>query len=213
MQEINQLFSYNEYKAQVTEANSVKISVFLFGLLLFGGGMLFLKNRAADDTQIVVVTPSPLASAVAGASSVVVEISGAVIKPGVYKFEMDGEAARVEDVLTKAGGLSADADRPWVEKNINRASIIKDGQKIYIARIGEVVSIVGVVNSDETTQNPTGVSINQSTQSQLESLPGIGPAYAKKIIEHRPYSTLEELVSKAVLSQNLFAKIKDIISL
>lgn len=175
--------------------------------------MLFLKNRAADDTQIVVVTPSPLTTAVAGSSGVVVEISGAVIKPGVYKFGAGGEVARVEDVLTKAGGLSADADRSWVEKNINRASVLKDGQKIYIQRVGEVVSAVNVVSFDQNAQNSSSVSINQSTQSQLESLPGIGPAYAKKIIEHRPYSTLEELVSKAVLSQSLFAKIKDAISL
>ena len=57
------------------------------------------------------------------------------------------------------------------------------------------------------------ININTASQSELEKLTGIGPVYAQKMIEHRPYSTKEELVSKGVISQKVLEKIKESISL
>lgn len=61
-----------------------------------------------------------------GESKVVIDIGGEVVKPGVY--ELVG-GSRIIDVLVKAGGLSEEADRDWVEVNLNRAEILGDGQK------------------------------------------------------------------------------------
>jgi competence protein ComEA len=65
----------------------------------------------------------------------------------------------------------------------------------------------GTVNSSRL------VSVNTSSQSELEKLNGIGPVYATNIIEHRPYSDIQELVSKGAISQKVLDKIKNDISL
>lgn len=133
---------------------------------------------------------------------IMVDIEGSVISPGVYKLPED---SRIVDVLAAAGGISEDADREWVEKNINLAKKAFDGLKIYIPRTGE--QVLSVESEALSTLN-----INTATQSDLEALPGIGPVTASKIIDARPYSSIEELTSKKILGSSVFAQIKDKIS-
>ncbi|MFA6282333.1 MAG: SLBB domain-containing protein, partial [Candidatus Omnitrophota bacterium] len=59
--------------------------------------------------------------------NITVEIAGEVIKPGVYKLS---DGSRVDDLLVLAGGLTADADRSWTDKYLNRAAKVTDGQKV-----------------------------------------------------------------------------------
>ena len=144
----------------------------------------------------------------------VVEISGAIEKPGVYKLSA---GSRVEDLLIAGGGISADADRERMEKMVNRAAKLSDGQKIYIQSINEQTLGAGASNLDgaKVDQGVTVVgagsltNINSASQSELENLKGIGPVYAQSIIEHRPYSNVEELASKGALKQGVYEKIKD----
>jgi len=56
------------------------------------------------------------------------------------------------------------------------------------------------------------MNINTVSLQTLDSLPGIGPVYAQNIIEHRPYSDVQELVSKGAIKQSLYDKIKNLIS-
>ena len=63
------------------------------------------------------------------------------------------------------------------------------------------------------SQTGAGISLNTASQSQLESLPGIGPAYAQRIIENRPYQQIEDLLKIPGIGEKTFAKIKDKISL
>ncbi|MBI2404837.1 helix-hairpin-helix domain-containing protein [Candidatus Gottesmanbacteria bacterium] len=69
-----------------------------------------------------------------------------------------------------------------------------------------------MLQRQETSQNGS-VNINTASQNELESLPGVGPVTAKKIIDNRPYQTLEELVSKKAVGNALFEKIKGSLSL
>ncbi|MBI4157752.1 helix-hairpin-helix domain-containing protein [Candidatus Woesebacteria bacterium] len=135
----------------------------------------------------------------------VVEVGGAVEKPGVYKLSSE---SRVEDALVLSGGLSADADREWVETTLNRAAKIVDGQKIYIPKNGEKSANVGLTTIGETAQNSL-INVNTASLKELDTLPGIGPVYGQSIIDHRPYSTPEELISKGAVKQNVYDKIKD----
>ena len=64
------------------------------------------------------------------------------------------------------------------------------------------------VSSDFTSQGSGFIDINAATQKELESLSGIGQVYAQKIIEYRPYSNIEEIVTKAKIPQKTFDKIK-----
>jgi competence protein ComEA len=185
--------------------------VFLSGLILIGFGAFFWQNKSHLSSNKVEVLEGTTESQ--ETSFLVVEITGAVEKPGVYKLPQN---SRTEDLLVMAGGFSADADRNWVDKNINRAAKLSDGQKVYIYQSG----VLSAENSGQY-QSASGtwgsgqenlVNINAAGLSELDELPGIGPVYGQNIIDHRPYSKIEELTEKGVLKTSVFEKIKNLIS-
>ena len=191
------------------DINQKLIIFFLLGLILIGFGVLLYKTdifSPGDKVEVLNNVTEPQDNN----SEVVVEIAGAVIKPGVYRLPF---GSRIDDLLIISGGLSQDASRNWVEKNINRAAKLIDGQKIYIYHSDEIsAKDSGGIKLDQGVlgaDNGGLVNINTSDQKDLESLVGIGPVYAQNIIEHRPYSNLEELVSKGAISQKVFDKIKN----
>lgn len=154
-----------------------------------------------------------------------VDISGAVALPGLYYLPV---GSRVEEALLAAGGLTADADSVWAGKNINRAMKVTDGMKLYIPLEIETShngdSVRRVVNTSHnldavvatpgtSSQNGVLVSINSASQSELESLSGVGPVTAQKIMMNRPYGAIEDLVTKKAVGQSLFEKIRLQISL
>ncbi|MFH2019590.1 MAG: helix-hairpin-helix domain-containing protein [bacterium] len=138
--------------------------------------------------------------------SVVVDVAGAVEKPGMYKL---ASGSRIGDALVMAGGLAAEADRGWVARYINLASRLEDGGKIYIPGQAESKENQGSGGKEEQKGL---ISINTASVGELDSLWGIGEARAKAIIENRPYATLEELMSKVGLPESVYTKIKDEIS-
>ena len=185
----------------------------LLGLLLVGVGLFSSKKAGWLDSSSKVEVLESSTEGQDGIGGVVVEVAGAVENPGVYQLS---EGARIEDALIAAGGISADADREWMEKILNRAAKITDGQKIYIKHIGEEsANILGVSSGSGggLPANSEGViNINTASQKELESLPGIGPVTAQNIIEHRPYSSVEELLQKKILKTNVYETNKDRLS-
>lgn len=174
--------------------NLLPILLGLLGLVFVIIGLFqFFMNKSE---------PSPLvfeeAKEVEG--KVVVDVEGAVIKPGVYSLS---SKSRTVDALAAAGGLSEDADRDYVEKNINLAKKVSDGLKIYIPRVGEQVLSVA------SDKNGPVMNINSASSSELESLAGVGAVTAQKIIDGRPYSDIEDLLVKKIVSKSTFNKIKD----
>lgn len=130
-----------------------------------------------------------------------VDVSGAVEKPGVYEIPDD---SRVKDVLITAGGLSAKADRNYLSKNINMAQRLADGQKVYFPFQGESAPVLG------TSVTATSlININTASEADLDTLPGVGPATAGKIMAGRPYQNISELLSKKTISNSIYLKIKD----
>jgi len=187
--------------------------IFLIGAILVSLGVFFVKKSSNGGSSKIEVLES-VSENENGSLELIVEVVGAVEKPGVYSLEKN---ARIEDALIAAGGISADADREWMEKVINRAAKIIDGQKIYISHVGEQSDVLSASNnggyqstsSNISDQGSGLININTVSQKELESLYGIGPVYAQNIIEHRPYSTVEELVSKGALKQYVYEKVKD----
>ncbi len=185
-------------------SNTSKIILALGGFLLLSGGFFLTKNFESGDKVEILGETSGVATS---SAEVVIEVTGAVETPGVYKLSL---GSRVNDAIVAAGGLSDDADREWVEKTINKAAKITDGQKIYIKDGNEVTQ---TREGSQILWGSSGlVNINEATKKELVDLPEIGDAYASNIIEHRPYSTIEELVSKKVIGQSVFEKIKDKVS-
>lgn len=161
-----------------------------------GIGMFFFQNSNGSDDDIQILSAS---QGVPLQGSVVVDVSGAVKNSGVYTLASD---ARVSNVVDAAGGLTEDADRA----RVNLAAKVNDGNKIVIPRIGETVS-----QSVGESVNQL-VSINSGTQTELEKLPGVGPATAQKIISLRPYNTPDELLSKKAVSSSVYQKIRDLVT-
>lgn len=202
--------------------NKVPLTIFLFGLILTGFGVFYLKNGSLTRNNSVEVL-STVSETQESEKKIVVEIAGAVVKPGVYTFE--NSDARVYDLLEKAEGFSEDVDRDWVDKVVNKAAMLIDGSKYYIRSMEDRQSIDNDKQTDNTSannfdmyQNGSTVfgsetegltNINTSSLEKLEELPGIGPVYGKSIVEHRPYSNIEELVSKGAIKQFVYDKIKD----
>lgn len=191
--------------ATMQPGSYVAIGLAFIGLILLGYGLISSINRGQVSSEDIVFESSEQTTN--KTSQIVVDVSGAVVSPGVYTLDL---GSRIKDALISASGLSSDADRDWVSKSLNLASKLNDGSKIYIPSRGEV-SLRGT--------NPAGVvsasgliDINSASSSELDGLPGIGPATAQKIIDNRPYASIEDLTSKKAVTSKIFEKIKDRIS-
>lgn len=189
--------------------------ILFLGLILVGLGLLFYKsgyNLSGTKVEVLNATTEGQTK-----SLITVEVSGEVEKPGVYTLEPE---SRIEDALILAGGISANADRLWVEKYLNRAAKLSDGQKVYIPKVNKQSESrsANVSGGDQTVSTaPEGnfsglVNINAASPKELDRLPGIGPVYAQNIIDHRPYSDTSELLSKAILRKSVYENIKSLIT-
>lgn len=181
-------------------------------LLTVGIGINF-KSNFLEKAEIKVtsknINPSPTIDIQVN-SKVTIDMAGEVIKPGVYKLNTD---SRIIDALVMAGGLGINADRNWVEKNLNQAEKLVDGQKIYIPKIGEEIKN----DSKVLGKKDSIVRLNTATVEDLDRLTGIGPAIANRIIdyrtENRGFKDINELKLVSGIGDKLFEKIKDEIAL
>ena len=179
----------------------------VLGLICLGYGLIVLSKPQDNSRDILFEAASdasPFANQAESREGVTVDVAGAVVKPGVYTLKGD---SRMQDALIAAGGMSAEADRDSIAKGLNLAAKVVDGAKIYIPKKGEELAAEGM----QTVMGSADglVNINGASQSQLESLPGIGQVTAEKIIGNRPYVSIEELVQKKILGQKVFDQIKD----
>lgn len=191
----------------------IPLSLGFFGLIFFAYGLISLVDKSkseANDLIFESANSDASSDAKLNEAKIMVDVEGGVISPGVYSL---ATSARVQDVLIAAGGLSNDADRSWVEKNLNLASKLIDGQKIYVPKLGESKTNLSA-SSQDVTLSSSGVNINSaSLQALADFLPGVGPATAQKIISGRPYGAIEELLSKKIVTEKVFGQIKDKITL
>lgn len=197
-----------EEKKQFVEVwlgnNKYVVSFFLLGLLFLGLGIFLYKAGLFEEAKVEVVETRGVGGS-DGESQVVVEVAGAVEKPGVYRLD---SVSRVEDLLVEAGGLAGEADREWASKNLNRAAKLVDGQKIYIPKVDESRE-KGIQGSVAGSGDVGGVTnLNTASAAQLESLPGIGSVRAQEIVDNRPYSSVEELLVKKIVPKGVYEKIK-----
>jgi len=161
---------------------------------------------------------------VKGESVIVVEISGAVKKPGVYTME---SSKRIEDLIQIAGGFSEDADLEFVSQYINRAQKLEDGEKIFIpSKIAKNNSEPFTINKSEESSSSTTsknsninslININKADKEELKSLPGIGDVYAQRIIDYRiqngGFKSKEEIKNVKGIGDITYEKIKDLIEI
>lgn len=176
--------------------------------LLFLSSFLFSQNKY-QSSDIIFTTEESSASAELS-NSITVDIAGEVNMPGVYSLS---PTSRVNDLIEKAGGLTSEADMEWIGKSLNRAQLLHDGDKLYISGRGDVKSDQSITNNIESTSTTNvKTNINTASSSELEELPGIGEKTAAKIIDGRPYQSIEDLRTKKIVGESVFTKIKDLIA-
>jgi competence protein ComEA len=143
-----------------------------------GGGE---PAAASADSGRRADTPAPVAIAPRAASAALVHVAGAVRHPGVYRMR-DGE--RIQDAVKRAGGARSGADL----NAINLAAKVADGQQVVVPRRGTAASVAGVTSAsggDGATPPRAPISLNTATAEQLDTLDGVGPATAQKILDYR----------------------------
>ena len=143
---------------------------------------------------------------------IVVHITGEIENEGIIKIEKD---ARIADVIDKDGGVTEEADL----SKVNLAYAIKDGQKIYIPNINDkqedtyITEEAGENVILEGEQVTDKVNINTAKQTELETLSGIGPSTALKIINYRQengeFKKIEDIKNVPGIGDSKFENIKE----
>ena len=190
----------NRVNEALDDFRSLRWRVAAAGLVALVAIVGYGLSRDADQAQHNVEESGPIPSYVTSTTAPVatvkesiVYVVGAVAAPGLYSLQSD---ARIGDAIEAAGGLLSVADAP----RLNLAAKVTDGQRIYVVSQGEQVpSALGDGSStpaDGSDTNPL-VNINDANESQLDELPGVGPATAKAIVQfrtsHGPFTSLDDL--------------------
>ncbi|CAN5245162.1 helix-hairpin-helix domain-containing protein [soil metagenome] len=215
----------------------VTIHIFEIALLsialvitVFSSFSYFQEEAKAEEPQVLSAQAEIEEKPTPTVSRITVDVSGAIVKPDIYQVTY---GARLADVIHRAGGLDAAADSGFIARNFNMARFVVDQEKVYVpfkkdisnGLYTEAPHVLDYLNTDAkkeeiTAQTPPTlietsllISINTATTDELDMLKGVGPTTAQKIIDNRPYATIDELISKKVLKQSVFDDNKDLISL
>jgi competence protein ComEA len=156
--------------------------------------------------------PAPAAAiavkpAGAGGGRVVVDVAGAVERPGVYRLSA---GARVEDALEQAGGPTRRADL----SQVNRAAKLDDGRQILVpTRAPRQPAGGSAAAAPAAAQSDQPVNLNTATLEQLDQLDGVGPATAQKILDYREkhggFGTVDELDQIPGIGEKRLASLRD----
>jgi competence protein ComEA len=136
--------------------------------------------------------PAPGTSATGTGSRAVVDVVGAVRRPGLYRL---GPGSRIADAVARAGGATGKADLAQV----NLAAPIADGEQVVVPKRGLAATAPPAAGGSSTGGSPSTapVQLSTATVEQLDSLPGIGPVTAQKILDYRTkhgaFSSVDEL--------------------
>jgi competence protein ComEA len=160
---------------KVSNERGTILAFLLVIIAIIGGSILLLVTRPAP-AQITIIPPLPTATPepTSTPAPVTVYVTGAVLQPNTTHVLPPG--SRVQDAVNAAGGTAENADL----SGVNMAALLRDGDQIHVPSAGQT--------SAETLPTASGgtiMNINTATQAELETLPGVGPALAQRIIEYR----------------------------
>lgn len=178
----------------------VPVAVLAIVVFAMAAAALWQPSRSAT---VAAATPT-----VALPRPVKVHVAGAVQRPDVYDLTTDH---RVADAIRAAGGVTPDAD----PQRLNLAARLQDGEKIVVPQRVEAEPITAAVPSASPAPVAGLIDLNRAGQAELESLPGIGPVTAEKIIQHRsahgPFARADDLVEKKLVGRATFEKIRELV--
>lgn len=186
----------NWYKAQ-SRASRSKIVVLMLVVIVLTG---FFLSESTQSQQIQASDVVVSAQAIPFSGQLYVHVVGAVKAPGLYQLEI---GARVSDAILAAGGFASKA----AEQSVNLARLVSDGEQVV------------VLSEEEITGDTSNglISLNRATLEQLDTLPGVGPALAGRILEYRQkqggFSSIDQLQDVSGIGPKVFASIAPLLTL
>lgn len=189
-------------------AGAVAIGGFAVLIAISGAGSEVVEGPGAAIGVAAGDGPGP------AIGEIVVDVAGAVAAPGVYRLP---PGARVADAIAAAGGFSRRVDVGRVGLELNLAATLTDGVQIRVPSRDETVEPAAGPGDSGDGGGPGGqvVNLNTASQSELETLPGIGPVTAGKIIESRSgarFTRVEELRERGLVGEKTFASLRALVT-
>ena len=164
----------------------------------------------AATASVAPGSPDPR-TGTAASDTLVVDVTGAVRKPGVYRLPI---GSRVVDAVTAAGGFGPRVDGARAAQELNLAARLQDGDKVAVPSRDDRPA-TGRAGPGANPSQAGPVNLNSATASELDALPGVGPVTANKIIAARqesPFRSVEDLRSRKIVGPATFEKLKDLVT-
>jgi competence protein ComEA len=176
----------------------------LFGLFV---ALLIWAVSRNPRGQAVTLRPGPTEK------PIVVHVTGAVPRPGVYAL---AQGSRVQDAISAAGGFLAEAEK----SGINLARALEDGEQLDIPYAEGASPVIGtelpLFPGTQESSSSELININTASQAELETLPGIGPTTAQRIIQYReqngPFVSTEDIINVPGIGAGTYQRIQDLIT-
>jgi len=194
------------------------IGAFLLALGSGSGGTVALDGGVPFDGPPPALGPSTGPRGVSDTGRlVVVEIVGAVERPGVFRLSAD---SRVGDLVAAAGGYGPRVDADRAGRQLNLAAALKDGDQIRVPSRDDApapsVRPAGAGGTGGAGSGAAGpIDLNRATEGELDTLPGIGPVTAAKIAASRdeqPFVSVDDLRTRKLVGEKTFASLKDLVT-
>lgn len=181
------------------QSKQMQYKIFALGLVLIVIFSLVLSEQgSASDSNSDSADSKVTETQVVSQKTLFVHVIGEVSNPGIYELEY---GTRVADALAAAGGLTPDA----LESSVNLARMLNDGEQVWVRSVHQLAA-----------EDPI-ISLNRASARQLETLPGVGPTLAGRIIEWRDknggFSAIEQLLEVSGIGAKLFENLKDTVTL
>jgi competence protein ComEA len=187
-----------EFSPRALKVTITLIAVAAFGTYVFGSGL-----GQANTVKISKPSEPNEQSSNIESPKIYVHVAGSVKSPGIYQLD---SGTRVYDAVLAAGGFTDKAN----QASVNMARALNDGEQLVVSSESSGAVYEGALSS-------TLISLNQASSSQLEDLPGVGPALAGRIVDWRTanggFKAKEDLLNVAGIGDKLFASVKDLVTL
>jgi competence protein ComEA len=182
-----------------------------------GQGSVAVESGGATANGGASADPAALGASGAVRGELVVDVQGAVLRPGVVRLPA---GARVADAIAAAGGYGPRVAVERVGQVLNLAAALHDGDQVVVPSRDDPVAGSaapgggGFSGGGASTGSGGLVDLNRATASELDALPGIGPVTAAKIIaarDEQPFASLDDVRTRKVLGAATLEKIKDLV--
>jgi competence protein ComEA len=198
--------NFRSWWSHISFTSPQKRSLLALSAIVVATSAFFVVRGTSQEIEVV----APELNMVESVAQVTVDVAGAVTNPGVYSLPIN---SRVIDAIKAAGDTVKGAD----VSDINLARIIKDGEQVYIYP-PQNYSQKGVGTARVSPQRArakfTGpIALNRASAKELESLDGIGPVLAARIVAYRkingPFLTIEDLLKVSGIGTAKFGQFKE----